>query len=308
MTLFAINPPDSEYEQALIAAWRSASAADVNLKLYALVDRAFDERWQPWADARLPEVHALSLYEGTQLSGVDEVAPHLLALPANPAMQEQYVGQIIRRCAGKPMLSLIASREPLQNLKTHFERYATVHTEDEQQFVLRYADVRILDPLISVLTESQVAAFLSPIKHWWTSDRMGQLVSLSSGTEASARKKTETEESSGPLILSEKQFAALIDAAEADALIEQLYRIIPEQCLEDAPGKLHRRVSEQLSHMERFGIHDMADRIAYCVGDFNTRAGLHDLEQARALIQMPDRQPGSLAQALASLPEECWAR
>jgi hypothetical protein len=307
MTFFAINHPEPNYGSALTAAWTAAASEADGLKLFALVDGAFDARWQGWVAARLPGTYTVSLYDGTALSGFGSLAPHLIELPSIQAAQSGYLTPIVRRCAGKPMLTFIASTESVQDLKAHFEQVIKVTTEDEQQFVLRFADVRILAPLIAALTESQRREFLAPIRHWWAQDRQGRLLSLIDHIATSVQPNPNAKTSFDPLLLSDSQFSTLLSAAEADLIVEQLHRIVPEQCLKFSPGDLYEFVTEQLQHMARFGIEGMADRIAYCIGAFNTRGRLHDLEEARALFVTPNWQPGNLAEALANLPDTCWA-
>lgn len=110
------------------------------------------------------------------------------------------------------------------------------------------------------------------------------------------------------LKLSDRQFARLIDAAEADAIIEQLLLIVPEQCAAFKPGNLHQFIAQQLEYAHRFDIQSTPDLIAYCIGAFNSGGKLHENPDALALLNNRRWRSGDLSSALAELPEECWVQ
>lgn len=299
-----INQHVPEIQEQLTDVLNEALRADHSLTAYALIDSAFSET----CIARYQQVHTnqymTSLYSGTELNGLTDVSPYLVQIPSDLALRKQSMTTLLRLTNSKPMISFLITGLCLEALKVHFAAFLQAETDDGQRFVLRFADTRILPALIAALNQEQRAYLLSPIAQWLIVDRMGQLNRLPSLTVEVHDTPVKPPFSALPLSLN--QFAFLLDAAEPDALIEQLQLIAPEHCAAFDPGRLHRFVDEQIQHATRFDVTSTPDRIAYCIGAFNTNGKLHENPYAKALFTEKRWQPGALADALAELPEDCW--
>jgi len=93
-------------------------------------------------------------------------------------------------------------------------RRSEVLLPDGMSMLLRFFDTRILMPLLDVLTDDQRIAFLSCARDWWYADREGAMVPSLCPTWAGA------DTFAPPLKLSAGQERAMIDASEADAVID----------------------------------------------------------------------------------------
>jgi hypothetical protein len=299
---FAVSPYAPDLHERLLRCMQEVVAANPALRLYALVDTALDEAFLKKYRANHLTDQTASLYAGTELDAVADVSPVLVPLSCEPALR---LKTLLRLADGKPMLSFLASPLALEPLKTHFLPFLEVETEDGEQLVLRFADTRILPVLFTTLDHMQQSALLSPIAHWWSIDRMGDLCALPLPAYDPATYRT----AAAPfqvLPLSDRQFAAMVDWGEADSIIEQLRLIAPEQCDEFEPGTLHQFISEQLQHAQSFGVEGTPERVAYCIGAFNTQGMLHENAHVKTLLKNKLWRLGDLAGALGELPEECW--
>lgn len=300
----AINRQVPELQEQLTRAIDEALRAQSFLYAYALMDSAFSET----CVARYRKMHVdanlVSLYHRTELEGLADMSPFLVQLPAEPALRAQSLATLLRIANGKPMLSFLVSALDLEFLKAHFSSVLQAETEDGQRFVLRFADTRILPVLATTLDKTQQSALFWPMARWWIINRTGELAALPLPHEGVQQQSATAPYSVLPL--SAQQYSSLIDAAEADAIIEQLRLVAPEQCTVFQPGSLHQFVHEQLLHATRFGVESVPDRIAYCIGAFNTNGKLHESDYCAALFTEKQWKPGDLASALAELPEECW--
>lgn len=299
-----INRHSSELREQLTGAINAALSAQPSLVAYALMDCAFSETCMARYRRMHADAHYTSLYRHTEMDGLADVSPHLIELPSDPTARMQSLSTLLRLANGKPMLSLLLSALDLESLKAHFAPFLHAETEDGQRFILRFGDTRILPALTSILDSEQRATLLGPIAHWWVINRMGQLSTLPLRHEETCEASATT--SSSVLMLSTRQFSFLLDAAEPDAIIDQLQLIVPEQCAARQPGDLHRFIDEQLQHATRLGVARTPDRIAYCVAAFNTNGTLHEIPYAERLFKEKSWQQGDLASALAELPDECW--
>jgi hypothetical protein len=269
-----------------------------------MLDAAFDVRSIQQYRKNHPQSEMTSLYAGTELDGLADVAPHLVPLPTDAVLRETRIAALLRVANGKPMLSFLASPFDAKSLKEQLIPFLQAECEDGQRFVLRLADTRILPMLIGVLDKTQLAP-LSAITNWWSIDRNGELEKLQ------IQDKVICDRSIPPvtfpiLPLANSQFSTLLDAAEADSIIEQLRLVTPEHCAAFEPGDLHRFVSKQLRYAQLFNVEYTPDRVAYCIGAFNMQGKLHENRYAKAMLDERTWRSGDLAGALAELPEECW--
>ena len=135
-------------------------------------------------------------------------------------------GNIAVECAG-PILRDLADAAcyacALSQIDTSLEigqfadaltRRSEVLLPDGMSMLLRFFDTRILMPLLDVLTDDQRIAFLSCARDWWYADREGAMVPSLRPTWAGA------DTFAPPLKLSADQERAMIDASEADAVID----------------------------------------------------------------------------------------
>jgi len=304
---FAVNNhvPEllKEITSVLEAAIRSAS----NLTQYALIDTAFEPTLVSKYKKRVPDTQVCELYAGTGMDQLKEISPCLISLPRDNALRTKAIKTLLSYADGKPMLSFFMSELAAAPLAMHLQSILDVETSDGQHLVLRFADTRVLPVLIEVLDQPQRRSILAPILSWWLISRAGRLENLDlKNDEIPDSLCSISSQSFSSLLLSDDQFTFMLDAAEPDAMIEQLWKIVPEHCHCFSGATLHEFVARQLSLAKAFSVEGFTDRIAYCVGALNTQGNLHAIGPARELLETKSWQPGGLADALAELPETCW--
>ncbi|QBG91229.1 DUF4123 domain-containing protein [Xanthomonas oryzae] len=205
-----IDVASDETKAATHALLAEASASDVRIAL--LLDRAFvpADEWCRFA-ASTPGV---PLYGGKYAGdGVEQASPWLCTVPEQGASPGPWLDALFRLCAGRPMLTLLQTRLPLQPLRLHLQQRLEASVAGET-FVVRYADTRCLPQLFEVLDPAQRAAFLASIDGWRYVDRAGALQSLPKQSADAA--------AALPFVLSPDQQQALQTAALPDTLIAYL--------------------------------------------------------------------------------------
>jgi hypothetical protein len=172
--------------------------------LYLLLDGAF----VPGLHKMLALDRKVSLFEslpGCTEQAVD-VSPFLT--PFHPA--DKTLRSLLRRCSRWPMVSVIGTPEPLEQLAARLSAWCVVEA-DGQRFNFRFPDTRRLPAIFSTLNPKQRALFAGPAQRWSYMGRDGHWCELqveSSGTEIAADP-----------ILDEHQFAILVGDSEADELM-----------------------------------------------------------------------------------------
>ena len=300
---FAVNPPLGTLP-AQIAQEFAERRDDIrttqpqsSLNLYALVDGAFDESF---FGARYPRTAPpRSLYVDTALQSLGTAAPHLLAAPDGILEAQGWLGHLFSVANGKPMVSIIASPLSMEELARHMRPYLIAMTPDTVEWPIRWGDTRVLPELLDVLPEKQRDHLLAPLRCWWSAGRDGELLRWEGAAVSPAPAGFDK------LPLSDENFAALVDAAEADSVLANLYDSQPDLLQADSPAECHARVARHLALASANGIDTAPARQHFSAlalilaDDFTQQTDMAELLRRT-------RQGASYHDEIAALPDEFW--
>nr|WP_321813574.1 MULTISPECIES: DUF4123 domain-containing protein [unclassified Paraburkholderia] len=208
---------------------------------HLLLDMAFAPELHEGLAAHIDANSRVVLYEG-MYEGDDllAISPCLVRLPDDIDARMALCEVVLRESAGRPMLSLLhgvcASVALAAHLRGQMEAQAS---EDDEAFLVRFADTRCLPVWLDVLTAQQRARFIAGIDAWWMFDRTGALVALDRGETGET-----VDESGKPYVLDARQIGALREAARIDTLIYHV-RQRPESfgTLAGTPSQIHSCVN-----------------------------------------------------------------
>ncbi|AMC34083.1 DUF4123 domain-containing protein [Janthinobacterium sp. B9-8] len=202
--------------------------------LYAIVDSAFDLK----IIKKLKKWPSIALYQNTELAELGPYSPTLYLIGEDNCAA--HIAKLIELCEGQPMLSFIRSACDLAGLKQHLECLLKVYCEDNTEWPLRYADIRILVPLFDVLTVGQKKILLGPIHSWLIPDRFGKIQNQFGENKNTALWNFEA----GVLKMDEKQFAEMIDAAVPDSILATVRDQYSSILLPYTSGEQFKRVEQ----------------------------------------------------------------
>ena len=229
-------------------------------QLFALVDVG----QLPDAGARLNRMVAAEsqriLFVDTFADAARELSPVLMVCddPLLPGLDEL--------CCRLPILSYLRSALTLDALTQHLQELLNIKTPDSA-FLLRYADIQMLPAIIGVLNPTQRAAFLAGIDAWWVVNQRGQLLEM-----GAAYTKTKPEKL--PLVLSDEQLAALLDATIFSSLVSQLRHIDPSFAQRWSPAEQIDFVTRAVAAAKAQGVIDADEIRAWCFACWQQRTNL----------------------------------
>lgn len=190
-----------EFLDILDARAAELSAPD---RLYLLVDGAF----APGLHKTVPSECKKVLF--ASLPGFNDTTADASPFLTLYLRGDRRMHSLLRRCSGWPMLSSIRTPESLDQLYRRLSAWCVVEA-DGQRFNFRFPDTRRLPAIFRTLGPSQRAQFAGPVVHWSYLSRDGCWDQLDvSGTSA---------EPAVDPVLSDQQFAALVDDSRADELL-----------------------------------------------------------------------------------------
>lgn len=194
------------------------------------------------------------------LSGAEErVSPLLVELPTSPEGQRQTIAYLLKQGNGRPMFSILASPLTFTQLAAHLAHFTQIRlSPDEQEYLLRFADTRIVPTVVQVLSPEQRSQMFGPIHFWLYLDREAKWTGIiSEGT---------TDIADGPLLtLTQAQLDAFERATMPDNFIAQLSEEFPEFAATQ-PSARHRLVSHWISQADEAagGGAEPGECLAYC--------------------------------------------
>lgn len=299
---FAVNPWSPGLPEQLLSLLDKVREQQpaAPLHCYLLVDASFDQALLdtfPWR--RSVEC---SLYAGMRLEGLKTVAPHLVRLRDEPQKQQAWLQQLVDACGGKPMLSMLISALPVDQLKEHFKPYLLARSEDSLEWPVRWADTRTLPGLIGALTEAEREHLLSPLHAWIAVDRQGDMIQWPG---AGNPHPAPADFDCWPL--DDARFDQLVAGAEADAVLSQIDERRPDLLTREKPADIHAKTARQLALATRHKITGAPDRLHFA---------LLGLIYAPAFVTDPKMQSmldkvahgGDYQEQLKHLPPNFWAQ
>ena len=138
-----------------------------------------------------------------------DVSPFLIPLTSFATE----IGALLKRCSGWPMVSLIETCEPLEQLAARLASWCIVEA-DGQRFNFRFPDTRRLPAIFRALDETQRAQMAGPAVSWLYVARDGNWADLDVKGRDSGIADQPT--------LNQAQFALLVDDSRADEVLSQL--------------------------------------------------------------------------------------
>lgn len=221
---------------------------------HALIDRAFDynkRQWQGFHGNESP------LYSQGRLAALNDASPCLLRL-ADLAENElkKRIGSMLFHCRGRPMLSFIQTHRTTEQLSEDWQAFLEVETSDEQRYLLRFADTRVL-PEIARCTPRLWSALTANIGAWWMINRAGELESLPlKKTTAAATQETALNH------LEDPEFSCLLESGLPDALADRLNEHFPELLSERSGFANYQLLLATCALAKRHGLESFPEQMA----------------------------------------------
>jgi hypothetical protein len=262
------------------------------LNWLALVDGAFD---YGSAGLRLPNKrHALYGYDG--MSDLLAASPFLITLTADDDNRLQSeLTALVRHRKERPMLSFIGTTSTASGVNENFRLFANALTDDEQEFLLRFADTRVLPGLAGALRHEHWGGMTCLLSEWIVIDRKGELRELSLQTGRVPLP--------GKFRLSSAEFASFLSSSEPDAIIDAIADSNPAALPEANRAAVYEQVAASCAFAKRHKVHAFPDLVALAyLGVLNNGACLKDSR----LSEMLGRQQwksGSLINELSDFVE-----
>lgn len=218
-----------------------------------------------------------------------DAAPLLLDL--GTISQKPWLQWLHFSCIESTSLTLLHSKLKLSMLANSLKRRLDVLLPDEIPAMLRYFDTRIIESLLQALEQEQCKTFFGIAGCWQWLDRAGELRHYQG-------EQLPEDSWPAPWKLNEKQQNAMIDAAEADALVQQMQNHGMELCAGHSRASLHALAWSCIAQAEQFGIDGMPARTLFSLLALQTGTGFHEQPEWAALLARVRRKEISFEDAV----------
>lgn len=214
MTYYAVRPYDLPTLLTELSE-RIANTAEGN-HWYAMVDAAFDHEGKKLV---VPGSLGWTLYHQGQFAMLSGASPTLYTLTTSDFNQLQHqLSRLLWHCQARPMLSFIRSKSSAGDLRDAWQNMLEVETEDEERYLLRFADTRVLSALA---VQEQIWKHLTTdVATWLTIGRDGELRDLALPASP--------EHNENALVIDNDGLSELLEAGHVDAMANYLHENFPE--------------------------------------------------------------------------------
>jgi hypothetical protein len=241
----------------------------------ALVDGAFDHKQ---AGPSLPnERHALFDCDG--MSDLLAASPFLIVLTTHDESRLRFeLTALLRHRKERPMLSFIGTSASVASVNEHFRLFANAVTDDDQEFLLRFADTRVLSGLPGALRQAHWDGMTCLLASWMVIDREGKLQALPLRADRVPLEAM--------FRLSPAEFANLVTNSEPDAVIDVIAESNPE-ALPDVPrAAIYGKVADACSFAHKHKVRAFPDLVALAyVALLNDGKGLKNPRLSEMLLR-----------------------
>lgn len=241
----------------------------------ALVDGAFDHgRPGPsLLNERYP------MYDCDGLSDLLAASPFLIVLTAHDEDQLRVeLATLVRHRKERPMLSFISTSASVSSVKENFRLFANVTTDDEQEFLLRFADTRVLPGLPHALRQAYWDGMTCLLSDWIVIGRDGTPQALPLNANRAPFKDG--------FQLSPAEFARLVSNSEPDAVLDAIAESNPEALPEGSRAAIYDKVAASCSFAEKHKVPAFPDVVALAyLALLSEGKGLRDPKLSHMLLR-----------------------
>jgi hypothetical protein len=239
------------------------------------------------------------IYHQSPLENLRAVSPCLVELPKSPVERDDRLKHLLVHCRARPMLSFIKTTNSLTALRTAWQSCIYPICEDEQRFLLRFADTRIAVTLPHALSSSNWHLLAQPVSEWWIINRFGMPEKLSMPAPETAAEAVPVD-----LQLNMAELDALMQRGQPDAVINFLAESFPEVIPKKHGTAFYARVVEVCDLAATHKIESFPDVTSLALAICLTDGALMTDPRLEQLLQQPDAH-GRLGELLAELlPED----
>lgn len=243
---------------------------------YILVDRAL---YQELQFRPLLGIEAAVLpVPGVKEPKAQAYMPVLLTWPEEPELQRWLLPRSLRWARENYAATWLRSVLGAEALAEHLGLCMASELDDGRRILLRFADARTLPAIAEHLTAPQRAALFAPVARWWYLDRQEQVRELALPEGEAADTATP------PLVLSERQLAALMEAAEPDVVLQLLAQMSPEALAAMERAERHRFAVQSIEAARAWGIDASFDLANFTSRVLEYGAECHETAEWQALV------------------------
>lgn len=237
-----------------------ADAQPSSLSLWLLIDAALLDPARLASVLRRNGWQHVNALAHTPLAAYGAQGPQLLELPPDDEVRAEGLRRLATIDPAAPAFSWLASSHSVAHLQACFG-YLAQARHDGLKLHCRMGDVRVLPTLLATLSEPQTQRVAQAIAQWQWFDRSGASV----GNWLAAAEAEGAADAGDHLELDATQFAALLDASEADGIFAQLLETVSQLVPQTGRAAFHQRLQRALEVATRLHVTGNPDRLQFVV-------------------------------------------
>jgi len=263
---------------------------------FALIDRGFEHGLKQFGANRENEY---CLYRHGRLERLVEVSPCLISLSNFSAEAlKGFLGSLLFHCRTRPMLSFIQSGRSVEEIAEGWQALLEVETDDAQNYLLRFADTRVL-PVLARCTKAVWGGLSTGLEEWWIINRTGEMEGL-----PLLKTGAVSPGNTGKVVIDAKEFACLLESGLPDALADQLHEHFPNLLSERGGAANYQLLRASCDLAKRHGLEAFPEQMALSVAVLFSQGSLLEDPQFESWMKQNPWSDGTLEAALGDYLEK----
>ena len=306
---YALNPHHSELHGQLMQ-WLSTPTAATDAAKWLLLDAAmFEEK----AFLRLMKGQESAcfrnIFTNTRKEDYSLKDPHLIILDALERTRQKVLLQsLLNLTSGIPAVAALDAGADAAALSSCLAWFAQTRTLDGLELYCRVADTRITPGLLQALDNEQSAKLGQLVLQWQVINRHGAWEALlpDSKAQPNVYAPVAALDTTQPFILSDGQYAMLMQKAEPDALFQLLCEGNPELVPDEGRGEFHQRLAAIVARAHQHGLESGPDIVLFAVVALTTQDGFDTHPALKESWLSVQQKTASFSELVAAWPEAMW--
>lgn len=268
--------------------------------IFALVDCGIEPTILHRLGTYLNKNNHVRLFSGTFAAGAEDYSPVIIDLKVIGVNRGAFVQRLANRCSGKPLLSFLSAPCSLNEIAEHLRNFLKIETADKQEFLLRFADIRMLPEVFGVLNPDQRSAFFGPVSKWWAANHRGSVLEMTSPSS------NDNAHFDFPLKLDDYQLSRLLEKTSLYSVVSQLEEENPAFAAENSVAARVSFVEGNRHHAIQHGFHEMGDILAWCTCALISGENFYKHPVFAQLLSSRQEKAKSLFELCGELKDDEW--
>ena len=199
------------------------------------------------------------------------------------------------------MTSFVCSALETNKLRQSLASHIELRVEEDQSFIFRFSDTRVLNCADSILSRHKIAGWKYGIHSWLYPGRDGRLKKIPGADLCIAKTREQYLELTQPV------FDEIVEQGTNDAIIDTINDQNSDLLKAKKASEIYALVNRSSDVAKKWEITNFRDLVAFCTTALSTSEFFYNHPEFRKIIESETLEPGKLGENFLSVGDAAWS-